>query len=196
MILAAANPPTGRSAGSGGSDRTADGSFALICGTAVATRSRSTRRSVVDDGNASVTSDTIRPARESLHPVHAVLLASIFPLALGALAADWAYVRTFEVQWINFAAWLNAGALIFNGGALLWAAIDALRADLPGGRGRFIYPFLLVAALVLGFVNALAHAKDAWATMPLAIILSAIVLLIVLAAIWAGFAASRTEPRR
>jgi len=125
-----------------------------------------------------------------------VLLASVLPLALGTLVSDWAYVRSFEVQWINFAAWLNAGSLIFNGGALLWAAIDALRADLPGGRGKFIYPFLLAATLVLGFVNALVHAKDGWATMPLGLILSVIVLILAVAAIWAGFTAARAGVSR
>ncbi len=134
--------------------------------------------------------------RRARHPIHAVLLASIFPLALGALISDWAYVRTFEVQWINFAAWLIVGALIFTGFALLWAVIDALRADLPRDRGKWIYPGLLAATLLLGFVNALVHAKDGWATMPLGLILSGSVFLLALAAIWAGFSGPRTGESR
>ncbi len=137
-----------------------------------------------------------RADRHLLHPVHAVLLASVLPLLLGALISDWAYVRSFEVQWINFAAWLIAGALLFNGFALLWAVIDALRVDRPRGRAKWIYSGLLAATLVLGFVNTLAHAKDAWATMPLGLILSVIVFLLGLAAIWAGFSGPRTGDKR
>ena len=131
-----------------------------------------------------------------LHPVHAVLLASILPLLLGALLSDWAYFRSFEIQWINFAAWLIVGALIFTGFALLWAVIDALRADSPRCRSKWIYVGLLAATWLLGFVNALIHAKDGWATMPLGLILSVIVLLLAFAAIWAGFAGPRTGETR
>jgi len=46
---------------------------------------------------------------------------------------------------------------------------------------------LLVGTLMLGFVNALVHAKDAWGVMPAGLILSIIVFLLALAAIWAGF---------
>lgn len=136
--------------------------------------------------------DTIRRDWRILHPVHAVLLASVLPLFLGALLSDWAYFSSFQVQWINFAAWLLVGALIFSGFALLWAVIDALRADAPRRRGKWVYPGLLATTLVLGFVNTLVHARDGWATMPLGLILSVIVFLLALAAIWAGFAAPRT----
>ncbi|HEV2044852.1 MAG TPA: DUF2231 domain-containing protein, partial [Sphingomicrobium sp.] len=101
--------------------------------------------------------DTSRRDWRVLHPVHAVLLASVLPLLLGALLSDWAYFRSFEIQWINFAAWLIAGALIFTGFALLWAVIDALRADSPRGRSKWIYVGLLAATWLLGFVNALIH---------------------------------------
>ena len=140
--------------------------------------------------------DTSRPNLRVLHPVHAVLLASVLPLLLGALLSDWAYSKSFQVQWINFAAWLIVGALIFTGFALLWAVIDALRADGPRGHGKWITVGLLAATLVLGFINALVHAKDGWATMPLGLILSVIVFLLALAATWAGFAGPRTGESR
>ena len=142
---------------------------------------------------ASVTS---RSDWRVLHPVHAVLLASGLPLFLGALLSDWAYSNSFQVQWINFASWLIAGALIFAGFALLWAVIDAARADAPRGPGKWISVGLLAATFLLGFVNALVHAKDGWATMPLGLILSVIVFLLALAAIWAGFAGPRTGESR
>ncbi len=128
--------------------------------------------------------------------MHAVLLASCLPLFLGALLSDWAYSTTFEIQWINFSAWLIAGALIFASLALLWGLVDALRADAARGGGKWIYVGLLAITLVLGFVNALVHAKDGWATMPMGLILSVIVFLLAVATIWAGFTRALTGETR
>lgn len=121
----------------------------------------------------------------TINPVQAVFLAGALPLYLGALLADWAYSATYEVQWTNFASWLIAGGLVFTGLALVWGIVDALR-----GRRR-IAALLLAATFVVGFVNALVHAKDAWAAMPAGLILSAVVTVLALAAIVAGFAAPR-----
>lgn len=148
--------------------------------------SRTTKR-----GTALAT-DRIREYRHFIHPVHAVLLASSLPLFLGALLSDWAYAKSFQVQWTNFGSWLIVGALIFTGSALLWAVIDALRADASGGHRKWVYVGLLAATLVLGFINALIHAKDAWAVMPEGMVMSVIVFLLALAAVWAGFAAPGT----
>ena len=90
---------------------------------------------------------------------------------LGALLSDFAYSSSYQIQWINFASWLIAGGLVFGGLALLWALIDLLRAD-RRGAARCVYFLLLLATWVLGFINALVHAKDAWATMPAGLILS------------------------
>lgn len=109
------------------------------------------------------------------------------PLFLGALLSDLAYGSSYEVQWTNFASWLNAGALVFVALALLWALVDGVRADAGRGRGRWLHPLLVVATFMAGFVNALIHAKDAWAAMPAGTILSAICLLLSMAAIWTGF---------
>lgn len=125
----------------------------------------------------------------ALHPVHAVLLASILPLFLGSLFADIAYARSYQVQWTNFASWLNAGGLVFCALALVWAAIDVLRADSGLQRRAILYPLLLLATFIIGFVNALVHAKDAWAAMPEGLILSLIVAILAVAAIVAAFAA-------
>ncbi len=69
------------------------------------------------------------------------------------------------MQWKNFASWLIVGGLVFGGFALLWALIELFRAD-QRGRRPTIYFLLLLATWVLGFINALVHAKDAWASMP------------------------------
>ena len=42
------------------------------------------------------------------HPLHAVLLSFPFPLFLGTLLSDIAYERSYQIQWSNFAQWLNA----------------------------------------------------------------------------------------
>ena len=132
------------------------------------------------------------PFRYLNHPVHIVLLVSTLPLFLGAFLNDWAYSESHQIQWINFASWLIAGALVFLGFAMLWAVIDSLRADGPRGREKWIYIALIATTFILGFVNALVHAKDGWAIMPEGLILSAIVFIMALAVVWVGFAGSRT----
>jgi uncharacterized membrane protein len=134
--------------------------------------------------------------RRILHPVHAILLASTLPLFLGALLSDWAYSSTYEVQWINFAAWLNAGAMVFAGVALAWAVIDFFRSDVARDRRSALYLLLLITTAVVGFVTALIHAKDAWATMPAGLILSFLTFVLALATIWVGFSSLRSGADR
>lgn len=130
----------------------------------------------------------VRPA--PIHPVHAVLVAGTLPLFLGALLSDLAYSKSYQVQWLNFSSWLIAGGLVFAGFATLWALIDIFRADRRGRRP--VVPFLVLLALfVLGLVNALVHAKDAWATMPAGLILSLLAAALSLAAVWIGFSTLR-----
>lgn len=130
-----------------------------------------------------------------LHPLHAVLLAGTLPLFLGALLSDIAYSASYEIQWNNFASWLIAGGLVFGAIALLWAVVDLFR-DARGGRGSLFYVLLLLATWILGFVNALVHAKDAWASMPNGLVLSVVVLALACGATWAGFSMSRAAGAR
>lgn len=127
----------------------------------------------------------------TIHPIHAVLLAGSLPLFLGALISDWAYSSTYEVQWLNFAAWLNASALVLAGGALLWAVIDFFRSDVARDRRSALYLLALITGFVLGFINAFIHGKDAWATMPGGLILSVLTFPLILAATWIGFSTLR-----
>jgi uncharacterized membrane protein len=115
-----------------------------------------------------------------------VLLAGMLPLFLGALLSDYAYSSSFEIQWKNFSSWLIVGGLVFAGFTLLWALIELFRADRRASR-PMLYFGVLLATWVLGFVNALVHAKDAWASMPAALVLSVIVALLAFAATWLGF---------
>lgn len=127
-----------------------------------------------------------------LHPVHAFLLAASVPLFLGALLSDIAYASTYQVQWTNFASWLIAGGLLFGGLALLSALVGLLRAE-HRARRYALYCGLVLATWVLGFVNALVHAKDAWAVMPEGLVLSVVVAALACAAAWLGFAGYRAR---
>ncbi|WP_150303179.1 DUF2231 domain-containing protein [Pseudomonas saliphila] len=133
-----------------------------------------------------------RTYHHSPNPLHATLLAGTVPLYLGALLSDVAYFNTFQIQWSNFASWLIAGGLVFNGLALLCALLGLFRA---GGRGSrsLIYLLLLVATWILGFINALVHAKDAWAIMPAGLVLSIIVAVLACVATWIGLTTTRSE---
>lgn len=123
-----------------------------------------------------------------IHPFHAAMLAGAMPLFLGVLLADYAYWSTYQIEWSNFASWLIIGALVFSAVALLCAVIDLFRGARP-----VIYTLVLAAAWVLGFVNALIHARDAWAIMPTALMLSVIAAVLACAATWIGFLSLRAE---
>ena len=120
--------------------------------------------------------------------MHAIVLLSSLPLFVGALLSDWAYTSSYQVQWLNFAAWLIAAGLLLAGPALLWGAVDVLRSPATRQRRSMTYLTLLLAAFVVGFINALVHAKDGWAAMPTGLILSAVVVLFAAAASAVGLA--------
>jgi uncharacterized membrane protein len=122
-----------------------------------------------------------------LHQLQAVLLASLLPLFLGALISDVTYTRSFHVQWANFSSWLIAGGLFVGGFTVLWAVVDVLRGGAARRKRHAIHLMVLVAMWTLGFVSALVHAKDAWATMPEGLYLTAITSLLALIAVWMGF---------
>ena len=126
--------------------------------------------------------------------MHAVIAFSTLPLFLGALLSDWAYARSFEVQWTNFASWLIAGGLVFAGVALVWAVVDVLRSSRTRRGAGALYLVLLLASFALGVLNALIHAKDAWAAMPTGLWLSVVVLVLAAAASAVGLAAVRARP--
>lgn len=129
-----------------------------------------------------------------LSPLHATLLCGQVPLFLGALLADIAYYRSYQIQWSNFASWLIAGALVFTGLALLFALVGLLRER--SSSRPLTYFLLLLVTWVLGFINALEHAKDAWAAMPMGLALSVIVTLLAVAATWVAMAQPRTGGAR
>lgn len=126
----------------------------------------------------------------AIYPIHAVFLAGTIPLFLGATLSDLAYASSFNIQWNNFASWLIVGGLLFTGIALIFAIVDLARAH-RRAPGIVPYILLLLAAWIIGFLDALMHARDAWASMPAGLIMSVIVTLLACAATWFGFCTPR-----
>jgi len=122
--------------------------------------------------------------------LHLFLLGGATSCLVSGFLSDWAYFSSYEIQWKNFGSWLIIGGLVFGGFALLWALIDLIRADQGRGR-RIIYSLLLLTAWILGFIDELIHAKDAWGSMPDAIIVSGIVAVLAIAAAGLGFSTMR-----
>ncbi|MFA0924891.1 hypothetical protein [Xanthomonas fragariae] len=132
------------------------------------------------------------PARTwAIHPFHAAVLGGVWPLFLGALMSDYAYWSSYQIQWSNFASWLLVGAMVLTTIALVCAIVGLVR-----GSRNFIYVIALGAAWIVGFFDALHHARDAWAIMPAALVLSAIATLFALVATWAGLSALRVGGAR
>jgi len=125
-----------------------------------------------------------------MRPLHALLLGGALALFLGALLSDIAYSKTFEIQWNNFASWLIAGGLVVAALAL----VCALFGLAPSRRtpGTILHVLFLLAAWVVGFFNALMHARDAWASMPGGLVMSVVVVLLGIIATWFGTRAPRS----
>ncbi len=108
---------------------------------------------------------TTPTSRSGINALHAILLS--FPIALFSanLATDITYLRTEEIQWTNFSAWLNAGGLVFGGLVLAWALVSLL-FGLRGGDWlrRLVYAALLALMCVVGLINAFQHSRDGWSS--------------------------------
>ena len=128
-----------------------------------------------------------------IHPLHAILLAFPLPLFLGALLSDLAYDASYQVQWTNFASWLITGALLMGGLALLWALVEWAFSGSARTARHGVHAIALLVMCGVGFINALVHAKDAWAAMPAGLWLSLASALLALVASWVGYSGLRAE---
>ena len=126
-----------------------------------------------------------------IHLFHAAVLAGALPLFLGALLADYAYWSSHQIEWSNFASWLLVGAMVLTTIALVCEIFGLIR----GGRS-VLYIIVLAATWLVGFFDALHHARDAWGIMPTALVLSVIAAVLALAATWIGFASLRAGGAR
>lgn len=99
------------------------------------------------------------------HPLHAILLGFPITLFSSALVTDIAYLRTAEIQWTNFSAWLITGALVFGGLVLAWALVSlVLGWRSEARRPRMVYAGVLAVMWLLGLVNAFKHSQDGWSS--------------------------------
>lgn len=134
---------------------------------------------------------TARSGRSSLKPLHSLLLS--FPVALFpcALLTDVTYMKTLQIQWTNFSAWLIVGALVPGGLALLWDLLAAWRGRAERRSGRLATALFLGAAWVAGLLNAFQHSHDGWASVGMAgLVLSAVSAALALAAGWTAYSRS------
>lgn len=131
----------------------------------------------------------------NIHPLHAILLA--FPIALfsATLVTDITYLRTQEIQWTNFSAWLNGGGLVFGGLVLAWALASLLLRLRGGDRlWRLVYTALLALMFVVGLINAFQHSRDGWSSVgSLGLVLSIVTVIL---ALFAGLVAHSSLFRR
>jgi uncharacterized membrane protein len=125
-----------------------------------------------------------------LHPFHAAALAGTLPPFLGSLLADYAYWSSHEIQWSDFASWLIVGGLAFGAVALVCALAGLFGAP-ARSKPSGLYLLVLAAMWLLGLCNALVHSRDAWAIMPTALALSAVVAVLSFAATWIGLSTRR-----
>jgi len=121
------------------------------------------------------------------HPYSSLLLPVPIVCFVGALLTDVAYVNSGgNLQWLNFSSWLLAAGLAFGGIAVVLALVDLARLRQLRGHWGWSAFGLLVASLVVEFINSLIHARDGWtAVVPTGLTLSAIGALLVLTCGWA-----------
>lgn len=125
-----------------------------------------------------------------------------FPVTLftSALVSDIAYLKSAEIQWTNFSAWLITGALVFGGAVIALAAVQTVFSWRAVNRvPRLIYLGLWASAWILGLINAFKHSQDGWSSVgALGLILSILCTLLSLAAgfiAFSGWTSNREDAR-
>lgn len=116
--------------------------------------------------------------------------SAALPLFLAAALTDWAYKTSFQIQWMNFSSWLIIGAMVFATLAILAVLVDGQMRK-SAGSARWLTLAVLLILWVLGFNNALVHARDGWAMMPTGFILSLVCALLACIATWSVFSNHR-----
>lgn len=132
----------------------------------------------------------VRSGADVLRGVRGLLVSAPVALFTGAVVTDVTYLRTAEIQWTNFSAWLIVVGLVFGGLATAWALVEAVFA----GRSRvpllrFGYPGLWAVAWLIGLLNAFKHSQDGWSSVgAFGLILSILCALLSLIAGFLAFA--------
>ena len=125
-------------------------------------------------------------ARIGGHPIHPMLVP--FPIAcfVGTLLTDIAYWRTADMQWANFSMWMLTVGLLVSVLVVIAGLIDFLASrGLRRRRATWIHGLGDGLALLLAIINAFVHTRDAYTSVvPEGLILSALVVIILLAVGW------------
>jgi uncharacterized membrane protein len=136
--------------------------------------------------------------KQAVRGLHGLLLS--FPVALftAAVFTDIAYLRSAEIQWTNFSAWLIAGAMVFCGVVAAWALVRLVVGFAGPARLRLIIEFGVLALLfVLGLVNSFKHSQDGWSSVgAFGLTLSILCAILALIAGFLAFSATDRELAR
>ena len=129
-------------------------------------------------------------------PIYAVF--SPFPISCftAALLTDIAYYNTADIQWANFSAWTLAFGEFFLGFVILVTLIDIFRASGLRPARSWVQLGLYLLVFVLVMFNNFVHARDGWTSVvPEGLTLSAVTVLLMMAAAVVGFRTFRSEVR-
>lgn len=130
------------------------------------------------------------------HPIHALLVPVPIVCFTGALLTDLAYMKSPDMQWANFSAWLLCVGMVF---AVL-AAIAGI-VDFQGHRAHrrgpgWPHAVGSIVVLVLALINNFVHSRDAWTSVvPTGLTLSALtVVAMIVTAVLGRSIEFRTTP--
>jgi uncharacterized membrane protein len=125
-------------------------------------------------------------ARIHGHPVHTLLAPIPFVCFLGTLITDIVYARTAEMQWANFSMWMLTVGLLVSVLVAVAGLIDFVaNRGLRRRRATWIHGAGDAVALLLAIINAFVHTRDAYTSVvPEGLILSALVVIILMAVGW------------
>ena len=120
-----------------------------------------------------------------------------FPIAcfVGTFLTDLAYLATDSFVWETFSVWLLTIGLVVAGFAVLGGLVDLVRSRRVRGLAR---PWFRVVgelvAFALSLVNVFVHSRDGYtAVVPEGLILSALVVLVLVATLVLGRTADATR---
>ncbi|MCT4703843.1 hypothetical protein MUA02_18475 [Enterobacteriaceae bacterium H20N1] len=107
------------------------------------------------------------------------------PIPLGFFVAAWVfdivYMKTFSQMWTDAANWLIVIGLLIAiipriiNAVLVWSGVNY-----PQSSPVKVHFWLSLLAIVLAIFNAFIHSRDAYAVVPMGVILSTLVVLLLL----------------
>lgn len=109
------------------------------------------------------------------------------PLPLGFFTAAWIfdilYLKSFQIMWTDAASWLIAIGLVLAIVPRLINLVQVWFTQRPLATAAVkIHFWLWLLAIVLAIFNAFVHSRDAYAVVPLGVILSTAVVALLLIA--------------